>query len=860
MSKHAHRPAALPAVKSVPFDALASTRLPEPAAQKTLAAPGALMRTFFAYSRYSSAAQDPSSITRQHTTIERYVEGLGPCRIVFFDEEGLSAANADRPVLQKLLDLVRAGKVKYVVVEDFDRWSREIYDAVPIFELLEKHGVQFHSASEERVLSKIDVVTAAARAERDRLRRRNLSMSGLDSLVDAGGVPNTPGYGYRRTEIAGFPEVDQHEAKAILLMAAMLASGVPSDGVAALLEEEGYLSPTGRTKWNSATVIAIIGNPLLVGQIAYRRTTKRADERGGKLKTSRRAHHEIKRGFNARYRILSDAAYVAANQALRAKAKCGSNRNPQRSFPWLTGPVGCDCPGMEHHSFSRHALQKNGREIVKYRCGNQRKCRSHAKSIDAGVIDAAVLDAVGEKLAQIVGEGDFAAECIRRRREHEEERKARVANIEAELRAKGEMADRILEKELRHGIDDRLSELRHKVESEIAELQASLDRIVTPIPLVDATKVNLMEELTALKACLPLRAASEPEARFATAMRNIVPAMRIERRQLPIGQVRLVMSVDMGAAFTPLESGVRDGPHETVTKVIPARMGSVNTYMIARAADAAVLSGEHRLDDRRWGLIEPLIPDVAEGDPSGVTTRAVVDAAIFCMKTAIPISRPPAAFGPPHRLYALIQRLAYHGGLDTLVRVLGEDEPAWSADLAPERLARLKRAKRQSEYAIAAAARAAAAGKYALTDEQWRTSAPEIDAIVAGVDPDDADDPRKVVDAAICALRTRISWNRVPSHYGDPARVRRAIVRLVYTGSWARLISVWGRSHPELLDGLPVERMLGRKVRERLALQTAPALGAIAADRVGRRRVQSVSPTPPARRGKPQAGRGRSGA
>jgi DNA invertase Pin-like site-specific DNA recombinase len=64
-----------------------------------------------------------------------------------YPEEGVSAKDTDRPKLQELLILVRAGRVRTVVVTKLDRISRSLADLLDLMWLFEEHGCHVHFAA-----------------------------------------------------------------------------------------------------------------------------------------------------------------------------------------------------------------------------------------------------------------------------------------------------------------------------------------------------------------------------------------------------------------------------------------------------------------------------------------------------------------------------------------------------------------------------------------------------------------------------------------------------------------------------------------------------------------------------------------
>lgn len=108
------------------------------------------------YARQSVDRADSISIESQ---IEycRYETRGGECEV--FQDKGYSGKNTDRPNFQTMLDAVRRGEVKRVIVYKLDRISRSILDFATMMDEFQEHGVQFVSCTE-----KFDTSTPMGRA------------------------------------------------------------------------------------------------------------------------------------------------------------------------------------------------------------------------------------------------------------------------------------------------------------------------------------------------------------------------------------------------------------------------------------------------------------------------------------------------------------------------------------------------------------------------------------------------------------------------------------------------------------------------------------------------------------------------
>jgi site-specific DNA recombinase len=108
------------------------------------------------YTRKSSEdglEQDFNSLEAQREAGEAYIrsqshEGwkLLPDR---FDDGGFSGGNMNRPGLEQLMNLVRAGKLDIIVIYKIDRLTRSLTDFARLAEVLDKHGVSFVSVTQQ---------------------------------------------------------------------------------------------------------------------------------------------------------------------------------------------------------------------------------------------------------------------------------------------------------------------------------------------------------------------------------------------------------------------------------------------------------------------------------------------------------------------------------------------------------------------------------------------------------------------------------------------------------------------------------------------------------------------------------------
>jgi transposase len=224
-------------------------------------------------------------------------------------------------------------------------------------------------------------------------------------------------------------------------------------------------------------------------------------------------------------------------------------------------------------------------------------------------------------------------------------------------------------------------------------------------------------------------------------------------------------------------------------------------------------SGGYRIDDARWALVAKHLPDVTghRNDSRHIPTRALVDALLLRLRTGLPLLS--AAFGDAPEMRRALSRFVYAAGDQILIDLLREADPSFVAglDLGPVEAARARWKVGGDDWRKRrgpAARFHALDGQDALTDEQWLASKPLLHSSIEISFKGTPGIPgRMLLEAVILALRTGLSWRRMPERFGDERNLTNSVRRLVRSGSWDRLLELWALRFPELLDGLDVGRL-----------------------------------------------------
>lgn len=154
------------------------------------------------YARQSVDKKDSVSIETQIDSCRRHLEGQPEV----FQDRGFSGKNTNRPAFHRLMEAVEAGQVTKIIVYRLDRFSRSIADFGRVWEVLEHHGVEFQSVTENFDTSSpmgramLNIVLVFAQLERETIAER--VRDNYQHRFSLGAWPGGPApYGYSLTKI-----------------------------------------------------------------------------------------------------------------------------------------------------------------------------------------------------------------------------------------------------------------------------------------------------------------------------------------------------------------------------------------------------------------------------------------------------------------------------------------------------------------------------------------------------------------------------------------------------------------------------------------------------------------------------------
>jgi site-specific DNA recombinase len=234
------------------------------------------MNGYFAYVRVSTAKQGEKgvSLQEQTTAITNYAARHG-LKILEWFEERETAAKRGRPAFNRIIDLLRKGKARGLVVHKIDRSARNLRDWADLGELIDA-GIEIHFANESldlqsrggRLSADIQAVVAA-----DFIRNlKEETRKGFYGRLKQGLYPLHAPIGYLDRGKGKPKEIDPVKGPLVRRAFEMYATGDYS-----LLSLRDELTRLGLRNFKSRPltkngVATLLHNPFYIGIIKLRKT------------------------------------------------------------------------------------------------------------------------------------------------------------------------------------------------------------------------------------------------------------------------------------------------------------------------------------------------------------------------------------------------------------------------------------------------------------------------------------------------------------------------------------------------------------------------------------------------------------
>ena len=300
----------------------------------------------------SGKNDDGDSIANQISFCKAYLAEHTDLKLYdIYEDNGEKGTNFDRPEFKRMMDDIRGGKVKCVLVKDLSRFGRDYIEAG---EYLEKifpfMGIRFISITDGYDSLTCDDAEGALMIPlknmindvyaKDISRKIITSFRARQEKGEF--LPAFAPYGYVKSkEVAYRYEVDQETAPYVRMIFEWKAEGVSHNEICKRLNNMGAVTPARRkvdlgiwraekykhTVWHGRTIIDIMKNPTYTGCIVYGRIPKSLYEG---IKMHRAPEEEWRYVPDAHEPIISQELFdkvqkMFADRAEKFKAKMDEN-------------------------------------------------------------------------------------------------------------------------------------------------------------------------------------------------------------------------------------------------------------------------------------------------------------------------------------------------------------------------------------------------------------------------------------------------------------------------------------------------------------------------------------------------------
>jgi site-specific DNA recombinase len=375
------------------------------------------------YVRVSDDSQvDGHSLNAQRREITRHCQSQGYHLIKIYSDEGVSAYTdriEKRPELTRLLEDARSRLFDIVIVHTLDRWARNTGVQRQALQLLGQCDIGFSSVTENfdftTPMGKMMLTTMGAMSEffSDQLgvHVRKAQRQRAELGLPLGDVP----FGYVRNEDPRqAAETVPTEAQAVRQAFDMRAQGESHGAIAALLNNQGFQTRTGR-RFTEYSIRDMLATRFYIGVIRYQGQEYPGQHRAiisedlYQLVEQRRARHGRK---NIRGGI------TGALQGILSCGHCGNAVHSERNHqgdPRYRERHGWPCFTNGASVVAHRIDPQIGQIIAGIRLPKEWREKILRTAITGSDVDVSVLKQQRQRIARAYGDGAYADEDYERR-------------------------------------------------------------------------------------------------------------------------------------------------------------------------------------------------------------------------------------------------------------------------------------------------------------------------------------------------------------------------------------------------------------------------------------------------------------
>jgi len=389
-------------------------------------------------------------------------------------DEGISGKNiTERPEINRLIDDVKNGCVKNVLVFKIDRLTRSTSDLIYLVDLFNEHGCAFNSLMES-----IDTQTASGRmflkiigifAEFERENIAERIILGRERKVNEGYTlcSYMASYGYDRPKGQKIQTINEREAQVVREIFDMyMKQGVNIRQIARRLNLREI--PTKQdSQWTAQAVKSVLKNSNLVGDVRHHYLD---EERAYTVK----GQHE---------QIISQELFDKVQRKLVKNSHVSPTKQPMEEN-YFAGFLVCAECGYKLYPHNMFSTLKDGTRqfLGNYACGNTIVGACEASEMSAKKLEQAFLEYL-KGIAEFEEDNTIQ---LREQEQQKQERQALIASYEEKLRqleAKGREAldfyvTNVFSVEEYRRVKRRIDDDKQTLCAELERLQVEAEEIV----------------------------------------------------------------------------------------------------------------------------------------------------------------------------------------------------------------------------------------------------------------------------------------------------------------------------------------------------------------------------------------------
>lgn len=318
------------------------------------------------YARFSTNLQSDRSIDDQITLCRYFADQRGYSVVQIYSDAAKSGASIfDRDGLRQMLKDAEAAAYDVLIVEAFDRLSRDQADMHSIFRHLTFNQINVLSVND----GSGDTINVTLRGLMSQLYREDNAHKvrrGLTGRIQDGLSSGGKSYGYRPDPLqTGGLIIVEEQAAVVLRIYEAFRDGKSARTIARELNEDGVPAPKGK-HWTVSTLLGsasrqngILHNPLYVGERIWNRQHFVKHPATGRRVSRSNPPEEWKRAQVPELRIVSDELWQIAAAHRKPGRPFREARMMRRPKHALSGRIFCGACGSPMHLSGRNRAGKS---------------------------------------------------------------------------------------------------------------------------------------------------------------------------------------------------------------------------------------------------------------------------------------------------------------------------------------------------------------------------------------------------------------------------------------------------------------------------------------------------------------------